>query len=570
MTTLLERKKLGALLVENRAISEDQLHIALLEHQKCGLLLGRVLVELGFVSEALVREALCASTGEVSVALDHVAVDADTLKLVPRDIARRHLVLPIAFDREVQQLTLAMADTLNIVALDQIRTLHGGAIRLCPVLAGQADILRAIDQLYGFELSIDGILREIETGEIDDRSLPSGLSCYSQPMVRLIDALLVDAVQQAASDIHFEPEQGFVRIRYRIDGVLRQVRSLHRKYWPAMLVRLKVISAMNIAENRAPQDGRLSMSIAGRAVDFRAAVQPTIHGENMVLRVLDRHKGIVPLDRLGLSADNLALFSLMLARPEGVLLVTGPTGSGKTTTLYSILNHINSGAVNIMTMEDPVEYPMPMIRQTSVNESVKMGFAEGVRSMMRQDPDMILVGEIRDLATAEMTFRAAMTGHQVYSTLHAGSAIGAVPRLRDLGVLPGVLADNLIGVIGQRLVRRLCPSCCRPSPDKELERRLRGLWGQRQGTGLCRPVGCDACNHQGYKGRTAIMELLRITGEVADLIACGASSRAVRSAAMAGGFRTLADDGARLVLDGTTSLEELARMVDMTECFNSS
>lgn len=560
---------LGAVLVESGSISEDQLRIALLEQGKCGFLLGRLLVELGFVEESAVREALCASTGQTSVDLAHVAVDAETLGMVPQELARRHHLLPIALDREEQQLTLAMADTFNVPGLDQVRALHGGTIRLRPLLAGEADILRAIDHLYGFELSMDGILREMETGEIDCRSLQSGNSGYSQPVVRLVDAILVDAVQQAASDIHFEPEQGFVRIRYRVDGVLRQVRSLHRKYWPAMVVRIKVICSMNIAENRAPQDGRFSMSIGGRGVDFRAATQPTIHGENIVLRVLDRRRGIVSLDGLGLSADNLALLGLMLARPEGVLLVSGPTGSGKTTTLYSILNHLNRSSVNIMTMEDPVEYPMPMLRQTSVNESAKMGFAEGVRSMLRQDPDIILVGEIRDLPTAEMTFRAAMTGHQVYSTLHAGSAVGAVPRLRDIGVLPGVLAESLIGVIAQRLVRRLCPHCRRPAPDRDPARRLRGPGWQEQGPGPHEPVGCESCNHQGYKGRAAIMELLRIDEELADLIVRGAGSRALRAAARAGGFRTLAEDGVGRVLDGTTSLEELGRVVDMTQLLNS-
>jgi type II secretory ATPase GspE/PulE/Tfp pilus assembly ATPase PilB-like protein len=242
-------------------------------------------------------------------------------------------------------------------------------------------------------------------------------------VVRLVDALLADAVQRNASDIHFEPEQNFLRIRYRIDGVLRQIRALHKQYWPAMVVRIKVISQMNIAETRAPQDGRITLFLTGRSVDFRVAAQPTTHGENIVLRILDRQRGLVPLDKLGLQDAQLGLMKLMIARPEGIILVTGPTGSGKTTTLYSILNHINSEGINIMTLEDPVEYPMNMVRQTSVNEAAKLDFATGIRSLMRQDPDVILVGEIRDTDTAEMAFRAAMTGHQVYSTLHTNSAV---------------------------------------------------------------------------------------------------------------------------------------------------
>jgi len=302
------------------------------------------------------------------------------------------------------------------------------------VLARESDITIGIEHHYGFELSIDGILNEIETGEIDYQSLAADFDEYSQPVVRLVDALLNDAVKRSASDIHFEPEQGFLRIRYRIDGVLRQIRSLHKNYWAAMVVRLKVMSGMNIAETRAPQDGRISLTLSGHQVDFRVSSQPTTHGENIVLRILDRDKGIVPLEDLGLHADDLKTLKLMLARPEGIILVTGPTGSGKTTTLYSILNYINTEGINIMTLEDPVEYPMAMIRQTSVNEVVKLDFASGIRSMMRQDPDVILVGEIRDQETAEMAFRAAMTGHQVYSTLHTNSSIGAVPRLMDLGV----------------------------------------------------------------------------------------------------------------------------------------
>ncbi len=290
-----------------------------------------------------------------------------------------------------------------------------------------------------------------------------------------MDALLTDAVKRDASDIHFEPELSFLRIRYRVDGILRQIRALHKSYWAAMAVRLKVIAGMNIAETRAPQDGRITLNISGRQIDFRVAAQPTIHGENIVLRILDRQKSIVPLDNIGLDETQLDQLKLMIARPEGIILVTGPTGSGKTTTLYSMLNHINEEGVNIMTLEDPVEYPMAMIRQTSVAEAAKLDFANGIRSMMRQDPDVILVGEIRDGDTAEMAFRAAMTGHQVYSTLHTNSAIGSIPRLLDIGVLPDIMAGNIIGVVAQRLVRRLCVHCRRPYAAEPHEVHLLGM-----------------------------------------------------------------------------------------------
>ncbi|MCB1891208.1 MAG: type II/IV secretion system protein, partial [Rhodocyclaceae bacterium] len=355
------------------------------------------------------------------------------------------------------------------------------------------------------------------------------------------------------------------RIRYRIDGLLRQIRALHKSYWPAMAVRIKVVSNMNIAETRAPQDGRISLNISGRLVDFRVSAQPTIHGENVVLRILDRQKGIVPLDQIGLDDSQLDQLKLMIARPEGIVLVTGPTGSGKTTTLYSMLNHINEEGINIMTLEDPVEYPMSMIRQTSVAEAAKLDFANGVRSMMRQDPDVILVGEIRDADTAEMAFRAAMTGHQVYSTLHTNSAIGVVPRLLDIGVLPDIMAGNIIGVIAQRLVRKLCPHCKKPYQPEPHETRLLGLASDAPAPTLYRASGCEHCEYQGYRGRQAIMELLRLDADLDELIARRATMRDIKQAALAKGFRSLAEDGLRRVREGTTSLEEIGRVVDLTE-----
>src|SRR5438132_156123 len=370
--------------------------------------------------------------------------------------------------------------------------------------------------------------------------------------------------ERPVAHIHFEPEQNFLRIRYRIDGVLRQIRSLHKTYWPAMAVRSKVMAKMNIAETRAPQDGRISATMSGRVVDFRVASLPTSHGENLVLRVLDRQKGIVPLDKLGLEEEQLELLKRMIARPEGIILVTGPTGSGKTTTLYSILNHINSDGINVMTLEDPVEYPMTLIRQTSVSEAAKLDFANGIRALMRQDPDAILVGEIRDQETSEMAFRAAMTGHQVYSTLHTNSAVGAFPRLLDIGIVPDILAGNIIRILVQRLVRRLCKHCKQPHEPGPTERAMLGAAAERQPK-LYRAVGCDQCDYQGYRGRQSILELLKIDGTIDELVARRATAREILAAARAGGFRTLADDGVRLVRAGTTSLDEVMRVVDLTD-----
>jgi general secretion pathway protein E/type IV pilus assembly protein PilB len=565
MNTNANRQPIGQVLIARGVISEDQLRIALLEQMKSDLPVGKLLVSLGFVSEATLRDALGESLGQKSIDLGRATVDPAALRLVPKDVARRHHLLPLDYTPELRRLTVAIADHNDIVALDKLRSLVSPDLLIDTVLAGESEIARAIDQHYGYELSIDGILHEIETGEIDFRSLAASSDEYSQPVVRLIDALLTDAVKREASDIHFEPEASFLRIRYRIDGILRQIRALHKSYWAAMAVRLKVLSGMNIAEMRAPQDGRISMSIGGRDVDFRCAAQPTIHGENMVLRILDRQKGIVPLDRLGLDEAQLEQLRRMLARPEGIILVTGPTGSGKTTTLYSMLNHINEEGINIMTLEDPVEYPMALIRQTSVAESAKLDFANGIRSMMRQDPDVILVGEIRDAETAEMAFRAALTGHQVFSTLHTNSALGAIPRLLDIGVLPDIMAGNIIGVIAQRLVRKLCPHCRKPyTPGKE-ELRMLGIGQIRQAPVLYRPAGCQLCDYQGYRGRIAILEILRMDDDLDDLVLRRATHREMRMAAATKGFRTLADDGLRRVVEGVTALEEVMRVIDLTE-----
>ena len=558
------KRHIGQILISQGILTEDQLRIALLEQMKSKLPVGKLLVNLGFVSEATLRDALSEKLGLQSVDLSQIIIDSQAMKLVPRDFALRHHIFPVALDRERGTLIVALSDTNNLVALDQLRARLGGELELESRLAGDTEISRAIEQYYGHELSIDGILHEIETGEVDYQSLASAGEQYSQPVVRLIAALLADAVGKNASDIHFEPEQNFLRIRYRIDGVLRQIRSLHKTYWPAMAVRIKVLAKMNIAETRAPQDGRISLSLTGRQVDFRVASQATNHGENVVLRILDREKGIVPLDGLGLESSQLDLLKRLISRPEGIILVTGPTGSGKTTTLYSILNHINSDALNIMTMEDPVEYPMTLIRQTSVNEAVKMDFANGIRSLMRQDPDVILVGEIRDEETAEMAFRAAMTGHQVYSTLHTNSAVGAFPRLLDTGVTPEVMAGNMIGIVAQRLIRRLCKHCRQPYTATSAECRLLGVKADRPPT-VYRAVGCDHCDYQGYRGRLAIMEILKLDVDLDELIARRATARELQRAAIAKGFRTLADDGARRVLEGTTALDELMRVVDLTD-----
>jgi len=578
------------ILVNKGIITLDQLEIALVEQKNSREQPGRILVRLGFVTEAIIHDVIGGVFGQTRVDLQSIVADSEAIAMIPEEMARRLRVVPVSYDALRRVLKVALADTFDIVALDRISAHLGGAAEVVPVLAAEADIENSIDRFYGYELSVDGILNEIETGELDYRSLAAQSNEYSQPVVRLVNALLSDAVKRGASDIHFEPEQGFLRFRYRIDGVLRQVRSLHKNYWSALAVRVKVMAGLDIAESRLPQDGRISLIMSGRQVDFRVSTLPTLHGENIVLRILDRQKGIVALDQLGLGEADLAALKGMVERPEGLILVTGPTGSGKTTTLYSILQYLNSESVNIMTLEDPVEYPTSMIRQTSANAAARLGFADGIRSILRQDPDIILVGEIRDEDTAAMAVRAAMTGHQVFTTLHSNSAVGAIPRLLDIGVRPEILAGNIIGVIAQRLVRRLCDDCKEPAgmeripPGTDFKsvplfsdykepaavtgpNPVNKIRDADERLPAYRPVGCPVCAGQGYRGRMALMEILPFDPDMDELIARRGTSRELHGMAVAKGFRPLAESAKSSVIQGKTSLAEVARVVDLGNSF---
>lgn len=556
------KKRLGDRLIDKGVVTFDQVQIAITEQKKTKKALGQVFIDLGFVSEAIIRDTLAESFGTQSIDLTAAVPDAEALQFIDKKMAVRNNIVPVSFNKNTSVLQIAIADVYNVMALDRLRAAVPLDIELKPLLATESQIRSAIDLYYGYELSVDGILKEIETGEVDWQSVDAGGQEYSQPLVRLVDAILIDAVKRDASDIHFEPESGFLRLRYRIDGVLVQIRSLHKDYWSAIAVRLKVMSDLNIAETRSPQDGRITLNMGERVVDFRVSVQPVTHGENIVLRVLDKTKGIVPLEKLDLSAQNFDLLKLMMSRPEGIILVTGPTGSGKTTTLYSMLNFRNTVEVNIMTLEDPVEYPMDMIRQTSISEVAKMDFASGIRSLMRQDPDIILVGEVRDEATAEMAFRAAMTGHQVFTTLHTNSALGAIPRLMDIGIKPDLLAGNIIGIVGQRLIRRLCDKCKTARNAEEFEKII---FNTDRNFTLYHPVGCESCNHSGYKGRLSIMEVLKTTQTIDELISKHEPLSTIHKHAVEQGYRTMADDGLRRVALGDTTIEEVSRAVDLTE-----
>ena len=445
--------RIGDKLVELGLISKDQLQVALYEKKRSNKLMGNLLVELGFITETALSAVLAESSGFERFDPKSTVVDPTLIKQLPKEMAQRCRVLPVSLDGE--SLRLAMADIYDVLAIDQARRYLPQGVEIIPLVCSESELASAIDQYYGYEFSIDGILRELETGNHDLSSAALSGDGYVHPLVRLVNAVLFDAVKAGASDIHFEPEGSFLRLRYRIDGVLTQIRTVHKDHWAAISHRLKIIAGMNIADKLNPQDGRFSLTVGQRHVDFRVSALPTVHGENLVVRILDRSGSLLAVDQLGFSAGNRALLERLLKRPEGIILATGPTGSGKTTTLYAVLTHINSLERNIMTLEDPVEYALPLIRQAQVREGTSLTFAEGVRALLRQDPDVIFIGEVRDQATASMALRAAMTGHQVYSTLHANDAAGALPRLHDLGLHHGLLAGNVIGIIAQRLVRRL-------------------------------------------------------------------------------------------------------------------
>jgi general secretion pathway protein E/type IV pilus assembly protein PilB len=565
-----QRMPIGQRLISKNLITEDQLDIALKiqRDSKKNTMLGQILVEMGLLTENTLAEILAEESGVKRFDLKKSVIDPSLVKQVPKDIAIRYKSVPILL--EEGQIYVAMTDVFNVLALDRIRRYFPKRFNLVPVHSSEKDLNELINNYYDYELSVDGILREMEalsnesTKELVKNA--NDQDSYVNPTVRLIDALLIDAIQRGASDLHFEPEGQFIRLRYRVDGRLRLVRSFHKDYWPAIVVRMKIMSDMNITETRNPQDGRITMNILGREVSFRVATQPTIHGENIVLRVLDKQKALLPLAQLGFSESNIKTLHKALQRPEGIIVVTGPTGSGKSTTLYSILSYINKMEVNIMTLEDPVEYSLPMIRQSNIRANSGMDFASGVKSLLRQDPDIIFVGEVRDEGTATMAIRAAMTGHQVYTSLHTNDAIGAIARLIDIGVSPRIVSGNVICVIAQRLARKLCSSCKKERPANEKECKIIGC-SEEDAPLLYERKGCEKCDYTGYKGRVAISEILLVNDEIDDLIYKESSKGDIYKVVMKSDFVPMADDGVDKVLQGVTDMEEVIRTIDMTKRF---
>jgi type IV pilus assembly protein PilB len=567
MVASLNSPDIGAKLIEKKVISEDQLEIALKEQGRLrgAKTIGAILVEMGFISEGALGEILNESSGIKKFDIKASIIDAKLVKKIPKEFAVHNKLIAVSYTHD--SITIAMSDVFDIVSIDQVRKYFPPNFRINPVYVPEVDILQAIDQYYGYEMSIEGILREIETAGADkikdDGSLKSD---YKSPMVRLVDAILTDAVHRGASDLHFEPENLFLRIRYRIDGKMVQIRSIHKDYWSAIAVRIKILSGMNIAESRKSQDGRINSEILGRKIDFRVSTQLTINGENIVMRILDEKQSILTLDRLGFSDHAINVLKKVVQRPEGVIILTGPTGSGKTTTLYTVLNYINSIDKNIMTLEDPVEYQIPLIRQSNVRSDIGIDFASGIRALLRQDPDVILVGEIRDKDTAITAIQAAMTGHQVYSSLHTNDALGAIPRLMNIGVPNYLMAGSLICIMAQRLVRKLCLHCKQEVALDVFEKRLLGPKYSHIDK-IFKAQGCEKCTN-GYKGRVVVCEALPFDRELDEMIVAGASRKEMLDYALKQGFVPMVEDGLQKVIAGITDLKELIRVVDMTDRMN--
>ncbi|MCB1556590.1 MAG: Flp pilus assembly complex ATPase component TadA [Alphaproteobacteria bacterium] len=555
--------RIGDRLVQRGLITKDQLNVALQEKKVTGKLLGQIFVSLGFLTQDVLTGFLSESSGFELFDPKATILDGSALALIDKSVATKHQILPVSVsDKEA---VVVMADPYDVVAMDMLRRFLPKGLVVRQLVATPSVLMEAIDNAYGYASSISGILKELEEGEAIDLSNLSEEEAYTHPIVRLVNALVFEAVKTGVSDLHFEPEENFVRLRYRKDGVLFTAQILHRQHWNAMSQRLKIMSDMNIADKLTPQDGRFHMNVGGREADFRVSSLPTVHGENIVLRVLDQSASIIPLEKLGFSPLNLANIKKSQKRPEGIVIVTGPTGSGKTTSLYSMLDDISSVEINIQTLEDPVEYSLPMIRQTHVREGV-LDFADGIKALLRQDPDIIFIGEIRDHTTAEMALKAAMTGHQVYTTLHTNDSFGAIPRLLDLGLKPGMVAGAIISVFAQRLVRKLCPHCkVAYQPDAD-ECRILGVdpstpptvYKGKQG-------GCDSCAGQGYKGRTAVVEILMFDEDLDEVIANQGTKVEMKKLAVEKGFKSMKDDGILKVLEGVTSIEALARVVSLND-----
>lgn len=543
--------ELEEILVERGLLTSEQLESAKKEAEETGKSLKDVLIDSGFISKEHIPLLLSIELGVKAVDLSNIIVEPEVANLIPESVVRKFKVLPLF--REGNNLTVAMADPTDVRIIDELH--RETELMIEPVLASEMEIARAIDQTYGTADTIYELVKSI-----DERKILSTKEAGEEaPIVKLTNLIIVQAIRDRASDIHIEPEEKMVRVRYRIDGVLHRVLSLPKFLQMPITSRIKIMSDLDIAERRLPQDGRIKMEVGNKSIDLRVAIQPTLHGENIVMRILDKSSIMIGIENLGFSEEDLESFLDLIHKPYGMILVTGPTGSGKTTTLYSALNRLNTEDRNIMTMEDPIEYQLPLVRQTQVNPQIGLTFAAGLRAILRQDPDIIMVGEVRDLETAEIAIHAALTGHLVFSTLHTNDAPSAFTRLIDMGVEPFLVSSSVLGVIAQRLVRVICENCkqsYKPAPTsiKEL-----GLPPDKE-VKLYRGKGCGLCKGTGYRGRTGIFSVLKVTPKIQELIVSRAPATEIDKAARSEGMKTLREDCLDKVLKGITTMEEMLRV----------
>jgi type II secretory ATPase GspE/PulE/Tfp pilus assembly ATPase PilB-like protein len=571
ITNITER--LGERLIRLGLIDDQMLRVALAEQQSVARRLGEILVDFQFITPHQLSQVLGASAGYPSLSLAQMIPDAQALALMPQHLARQLRVLPFAWDVQTHTLSLVAADPDHLLMMDRVRQqLPRRDTHLSLYIAPEKDILSAIDHSYGYDLSIEGILHLLESGQAPAQvlslaSLTQVDASYVHPVVRLVDALLFEAVRQGASDIHVEPEKGYVRLSYRVDGVLRDIRLLHQRIWPAILVRFKLMAGMDIAESRLPQDGQLSSNIAGHWVDFRASTMPVTQGESLVLRVLDKDKQALSLADLSLSAVALQQIHRLLAQAQGMILVCGPTGSGKTTSLYAMLAALQHQGLNMVTLEDPVEYHIPRVRQTQIREDIGLDFATGLRALLRQDPDVMLIGEIRDEATAQMALRAAMTGHRVFATLHANHNDTALTRLIEMGIARTFLTGSLTGIISQRLLRKLCGCHQSHPPTSEQQQAFRAYFPQQpMPEQLAVASGCEKCAMTGYRGRAAVMEIWRVNAAFESLLSRPNHTRhdwrmLAQEQVAAGEWTSMMQSAYHLIATQVTSLEEVMRQL---------
>ena len=565
-------RRLGDLLVNEGLITSENLQRALAEQKGSNEKLGSILVRLGLIQEDQLIGFLSRQYGIPSITVSQLDIDPEVVKLVPAQIAKKYEVLPVK--RTGNALTLAMADPTNVFALDDVAFMTN--LQVLPVVASQGAIRQAIERLYEPQASafsdvitaMEGEAPDVELVDGGEDAAPSKVDIFElkdaseeAPVVKLVNLILTDAIRRGASDIHLEPYEKVFRVRYRIDGVLQEMMAPPKRLEAALLSRVKIMSNLDIAERRLPQDGRIKIRYSSREIDLRVSSLPTIFGEKIVMRILDKEALTLDLAKLGFDDWSMENFKKVIHQPYGMVLITGPTGSGKTTTLYSAIHTINSPDINIMTAEDPVEYNLKGINQVQVNEEIGRTFSAVLRSFLRQDPDVILVGETRDLETAQIAIRAALTGHLVFSTLHTNDAPGTIARLQDMGIPPFLVASSILLVLAQRLARRVCKEC--RDPYEVDEESLTPYGHVPQGLGkvtLYKGKGCQACNFTGMKGRTAIYEVMPISSEMRELILRGASSTELRELAQQQGMKTLRQAGLLKVLEGATTAEEILRV----------